>query len=235
MYFTVIKDVTGTANNLNIPIGTRPGCPSPCNVQFGTGFFNVPNLFLDRQITFRIDHKLGENDQLSGNYAFSDQDGSLSTINFPGLQTSNLNTYQNLQISETHIFSSRWTNEARIAYNRILIDFPNNVADALGNTLPVYSIAQVSPLGVQTNIPQGRVANNYLVQDTVTHIRGNHTFRFGFDFLHQRSRQFAPIVERGQITYVASVATTGTNAVPAFSGFANFIDDFSGTNRQRTH
>ena len=220
LYFNVIQDVTGTANTFNIPIGARTGCPAPCNVQFGSGFFTVPNEFFDRQITFRIDHKLGENDQLSGNYAFSDQDGSLATINFPGLQTSNLNTYQNVQISETHIFSSNWTNEARIAYNRILIDFPNNVANSLGNTLPVYSVSQISGLGVATNIPQGRVANNYLFQDTVTHIRGNHTFRFGFDVLHQRSRQFAPIVERGQITYVAS---TG------FSAFANFIDDFSGT------
>lgn len=220
LYFNVIQDVIGTSSTFNIPIGARTGCASPCNVEFGTGFFNVPNTFLDRQITFRIDHKISEKDQLSGNYAFSDQDSSLATINFPGLQTSNLNTYQNVQISETHIFSAKWTNEARIAYNRILIDFPNNVSNAIGDTLPVYAITQVSGLGVQTNIPQGRVANNYLVQDTVTHIRGNHTFRFGFDVLHQRSRQFAPIVERGQITYVAS---TG------FSAFANFIDDFSGT------
>lgn len=220
LYFNVIQDVTATSNPFNIPIGARTGCASPCNIEFGTGFFSVPNTFLDRQITFRVDHKISEKDQLSGNYAFSDQDGSLATINFPGLQTSNLNTYQNLQISETHIFSAKWTNEARIAYNRILIDFPNNVANSLGNTLPVYAITQVSSLGVQTNIPQGRVANNYLVQDTVTHIRGNHTFRFGFDVLHQRSRQFAPIVERGQVTYVAG---------GGFSAFANFIDDFSGT------
>ena len=34
-------------------------------------------------------------------------------------------------------------------------------------------------IGIQTNLPQGRIANNYVIQDTLTYIRGNHTFRFG--------------------------------------------------------
>lgn len=221
LYLNVIKDVTGTANTFNIAIGDRgAACPAPCNVQFGNGFFGSPNNFQDRQMTFRVDHKIGENDQFSANYAISDQLIGLSTINFPGLGTTQSNTYQNFQMSETHIFSPNWTNEARIAYNRILLDFPNNTSDALGRTLPVFTITSITAIGVQTNIPQGRVANNYLFQDTMTYTRGNHTFRFGFDVLNQRSRQFAPIVERGQLTY-------GTGG--GFTGFGNFLDDFSGT------
>lgn len=221
LYLGVIKDVTGTANTFNIAIGDRgAACPAPCNVQFGTGFFGSPNSFRDRQTTFRIDHKIGENDQFSANYAFSGQLNGLSTINFPGLGTTQSNTYQNFQMSETHIFSANWTNEARVAYNRILLDFPNNTIDPIGQTLPVFTITSITAIGVQTNIPQGRVANNYLIQDTVTHIRGKHTFRFGFDFLNQRSKQFAPIVERGQLTYGAG---------GGFTGFANFLDNFSGT------
>jgi hypothetical protein len=44
--------------------------------------------------------------------------------------------------------------------------------------------------------------------------------RGGFDFLDQRSRQFAPIPARGFLDYRAS---TG------YTGFANFIDDFGGS------
>lgn len=219
LYFNVIQDVVGSSSTFNIPIGARTGCAAPCNVEFGNGFFGLSLPFKDRQVMGRVDHKIGENDQFSANYAISDQ-FAIASINFPGLATTNINRYQNFQMSETHVFSPNWTNEARLAYNRILLDFPNDTESAIGQTLPVYSIAQVTALGVATNIPQGRVANNYLFQDTMTYTKGNHTFRFGMDVLYQKSRQFAPIVERGQITYGAS---TG------FSGFANFIDDFSGT------
>jgi hypothetical protein len=52
-------------------------------------------------------------------------------------------------------------------------------------------------------------------------VKGRHTIRGGFDILDQRARQFAPINIRGSLTYQAS---TG------FTGFANFIDDFGGSN-----
>lgn len=79
---------------------------------------------------------------------------------------------------------------------------PLDPANLLGLTLPSYDLGTgITPAttngGVQTNIPQGRVANNYLFQDTVTHVRGNHTFRIGTEQVMQRSRQFAPIAERG--------------------------------------
>jgi hypothetical protein len=75
-------------------------------------------------------------------------------------------------------------------------------------------------VGVQTNLPQGRVANNYLIQDTASWVRGNHTFRFGTELMQQRSRQFAPIVERGSLTYRSG---------GGFTDFANFVDDFGGS------
>ncbi|MEP6568823.1 MAG: TonB-dependent receptor, partial [Acidobacteriota bacterium] len=117
-------------------------------------------------------------------------------------------------------FSSTFTNELRVAYNRIDLSFPVDPSNALGKTLPVFSISQISDIGIQTNLPQGRVANNYLVQDTMTYLRGNHTFRFGFDILKQRSRQFAPIVERGLLTFASG---------GGFTGFANFVDNFGGS------
>lgn len=217
----VSKAVVGESSLLNIAIGARPGCAAPCNIQFGTGALVVPATYRERQTVLRIDHKLGDNDQFSARYLFDDQKDPLGGgITFPGFGTANNNTYQNLLFTETHIFSSSWTNEARLAYNRILIDFPVNPDDARGKTLPRFDISTISAFGIATNLPQGRVANNYVFQDTMTHVRGNHTFRFGLDLLKQRSRQFAPIVERGLLTYRAS---TG------FTALANYIDDFGGS------
>ncbi len=217
----VTKQVVGETNFQNINIGERPGCPAPCAIQFGTGSLFVPQTYRERQAQLRIDHKIGENDQFSARYLFDDQKDPLGGgITFPGFGTANNNTYQNLLLTETHIFSPSWTNEARLAYNRILIDFPLNPDDQLGLVLPRFDISTLSQFGVATNLPQGRVANNYVFQDTLTHVRGNHTFRFGLDLLQQRSRQFAPIVERGLLTYRAS---------GNFSALANYIDNFAGS------
>ena len=231
-YLTIIGNVRGTSQPFNIALGAAPGssatsstaCPAPTGnrpcIEFGTGFFSLPRNFLDRQIQTRIDHKLGERDQLSGRYLFDNQNDPLATANFPGFETTSQNRYQNALISETHVFGPSVTNEARLAYNRIKIGLPVDPSNPLGNTLPRFDVSQVSQFGIQTNLPQGRVANNWVVQDTMTYLRGNHTFRFGFDILNQRSRQFAPIVERGLLTYRSS---TG------YTAFGNFIDDFGGS------
>ena len=214
LYLNAISSVRGTANLFNIPLASgRP------DIQFGTGFFSLPVFYKDRQIQIRIDHKISDNDQLSGRY-LRDSDSLLATAAFPGFETTQTDKYQNVQLAETHIFSARMTNEARVAYNRIELFFPVDPSNPLGKTLPVFSITQLSDIGIQTNLPQGRVANNYLVQDTMTYLHGNHTFRFGLDVLKQRSRQFAPIVERGLLTF-------GSGG--GFSGFANFVDNFGGS------
>src|SRR4030095_6216790 len=217
----VTRGVIGEATLQNIDIGARPGCPAPCNIQFAAGSLFVPQPYRERQAQLRIDHKIGDNDQFSARYLFDDQKDPLGGgITFPGFGTANNNTYQNLLFSETHIFSPSWTNEARLAYNRILIDFPLNPDDPLGLVLPRFDISTLSQFGVATNLPQGRVANNYVLQDTFTHLHGNHTFRFGLDLLKQRSRQFAPIVERGLLTY---------RSAGGFTALGNYIENFAGS------
>ena len=217
----VTRNVIGESNFQNIDIGTRPGCPAPCNIQFGTGSLFVPQTYRERQAQLRIDHKISENDQFSARYLFDDQKDPLGGgITFPGFGTANNNTYQNLLFTETHIFSPSWTNEARLAYNRILIDFPLNPDDPLGLVLPRFDISTLSQFGIATNLPQGRVANNYVFQDTMTHTHGNHTFRFGLDLLKQRSRQFAPIVERGLLTFRSG---------GGFTALGNYIDNVAGS------
>ncbi len=142
-----------------------------------------------------------------------------SSVSFTGFNTSQKNRYQNALVTETHVFNPTLTNELRLGYNRITLSFPVDSANALGLTLPNYGIAGVSGFGIATNLPQGRIANNYTLQDTVTKIKGNHSIRAGFDLLKQRSRQFAPITQRGSLSYVAG---------GGYTAFANFVDDFGG-------
>ncbi len=204
------------------PVALGNGRPA---VEFGTAAYGFSNAVLDRQWLIKLDHRIGNNDLLSGRFAYDDQDFPVASLSFPGFNTSGHNRFQNALISETHIFSPRWTNELRLPYNRITIAFPLDPTNSLGLTMPQIAIAGLNSfgsidLGVSSGFPQGRIANNYGLQDTVTYTRGNHSIRFGFDLVDQRSRQFAPIDGRGLLSYSAS---------SGFTGFANFVDDFGGS------
>jgi hypothetical protein len=215
----------GVANPTLIDLGAnRP------SVEFGRVVVPFAQSFVEPQLQVRIDHKVSETSQLSARYLFADQNEPIggADLGLPGFTTSQANRFQNFLISETHVFSPSVTNELRLSYNRIALAFPLDPTLDLALTLPNVTINGVNQdvsgaeynLGIQTNLPQGRVANNYVIQDTLTYLRGAHTFRGGFDLLKQRSRQFAPINERGSLVY---------NPGGGFTGLANYIDDFSGS------
>ncbi|MGH9969355.1 MAG: TonB-dependent receptor domain-containing protein [Pyrinomonadaceae bacterium] len=224
-YFTITQDTGGVASLFNVPLGARAGCAAPCNIQFGTFSRSFGSANRDRQWQVRIDHRLNDNGQLSGRYLYDDAvfpQGS--DVNFTGFDAPQTNRYQNFLLTETHIFSPTITNEARIAYNRIKLSFPLG-DNPVANSLARINVTNITSLGNASNLPQGRVANNYVFQDTMTYVRGNHTFRFGVDFLQQKSKQFAPFRGRGELTFNAS-NVAGQN----FSAFANFVDNFGGSN-----
>jgi hypothetical protein len=219
-------DATEDLSNQDLGLGRLP-------IQFGAAIVSYPQTLTNRQVQARIDHYISERDQLSVRYLWAKSDqptGGATGFTFPDLTTSSQQYYQNLLFAETHVFSPEVTNELRLAYNRINLSSPLDPKNPLGRTLPLYAIAGLSVstttgtnYGVNPAFPQGRIANNYVLQDTMTYLRGKHTFRFGFDLLKQRSRQFAPISDRGILTYGNS--TVGTT----FTGFANFVDDFGGS------
>ncbi|HEY6044987.1 MAG TPA: hypothetical protein VIU65_00205, partial [Pyrinomonadaceae bacterium] len=149
------------------------------------------------------------------------------TIDFTGKS-------RNLLFTHTWIVNSSITNELRVSpYGLIDFQFPYaSTASALARTLPNISFAGssgLSTLGLATNLPQFRVAKNYLIQDTMTKVWNSHTFRFGLELLKQTAKQRPPFNERGSFAF-----QTGTAANPlgsgnvTYTGFANFIDNFSG-------
>jgi hypothetical protein len=220
LYRQALSGTTATSQFANVALAN--GRPP---VEFGTAIVAYANLIFDKQWTVKIDHTFSEKDLLSGRYSDDSDPSSPSTLAYPGYLTNFNGKTRNAVLNETHIFSPAITNELRLGYNRIDVSFPNDATNPAGQTLLTYSIAglpaaNITTLGVNSAIPQGRLANNYVLQDTVSITRGRHTIRAGFDILDQRARQFAPINIRGSLTYAAS---TG------FTGFANFVDDFGGS------
>ena len=115
-----------------------------------------------------------------------------------------------------------------LAYTRFNLDVPLDPVNPLGETLPLLAIQGIntttaSPYGVTATFPQGRIYNNYTLQNTTSLVRGTHTFRFGVDLMNQRARQAAPFNERGILDYRDS-----SFGDIRYTGLANYIDDFGG-------
>ncbi|HYH00515.1 MAG TPA: TonB-dependent receptor [Terriglobales bacterium] len=207
----------GTANP------TRAGM----NFEYGSTTRAVPRLYAGNTIQARVDHILSEKHQLS--FRFLQSPGSYKGIYALGVQpefdAGYLSKSYTGAITDTYVISSHVTNELRLNYARVAVDWPLMAAPgSLGATHPTIAITGFTTMGTSASYPQGRTFNNYELQDTMTWIHGKHTFRFGLDVNKQIARQSAPVTTRGALTYADATSPLGTTFA-----FANFLDDFSGT------
>ncbi|MGH9879865.1 MAG: TonB-dependent receptor domain-containing protein [Pyrinomonadaceae bacterium] len=149
------------------------------------------------QWTGDVSHNIGSNDRLHGYYAFQRDfrgEPNLQLNTMPGFGDTRQSRRQIFTLNETHIFGPNLTNEARFGFNRIKITFtPNlqvNPVDFFINNgvnqpigLPQISITGFNfNLGGPAGFPQGRADTTFVVSDTLTYLRGNHSLKFGGEF-----------------------------------------------------
>ena len=162
----------------------------------GTSLFNgsaAAAVNID-QGTANISHAITESDRINFYYAFQKdvrQEPTLQGNDVPNFGDTRQSHRQIMTINETHIFTPETVNEFRLGYNRIRIDFSPNAAlnpadfgmnigysSAIG--LPQMSFRDINlNFGGENGFPQGRGDYTAIASDTVTHIHGNHTFKFG--------------------------------------------------------
>jgi hypothetical protein len=127
----------------------------------------------------RIDHKLTDRDTLTYRYHFdqSDQENMTSNLQFgPRFSADQSIRRQNHAVSSTHVFSNRWLNEARLAYARGRLDFPEHAP-----TQPTVTIGGFFTIGGSSSFPQGRIEQLSQFQDVATYIADRHSLKFGAD------------------------------------------------------
>jgi outer membrane receptor protein involved in Fe transport len=231
LYLKALGAVRGnpTASPTSISLAV-PSAAGTCNgstragLSLTTGLFGRSESFssLDNNHLVRVDHTASDKQTLSFRWLYDSSIVGPSLNNLPGFDRNFTGITMNGLFSDTYMINSRWTNEFRFNYGRIGFNFPLAATDPFHGTLPAYTITGVTGMGGATNIPQFRFANNWQYQDTMSLVRGKHTFRFGADFLRQLARQHPPFNERGSFAYAAN--TIGG----AVTAFANFLDDFGG-------
>lgn len=233
LYLQAIGNLVGNPTNSpsSIPLNV-PNAAQACNGTMRTGMRLTTGNALrkessparDNNHAIRIDHIASDKQTMSFRWLYDQFSQSPSDLNnLHGFDSSSTRRVLTGQFVDTYVISPTWTNEFRFNYGRIGFDIPPVATDAFHRNLPNFAISgnPVTGFGIATNIPQFRFANNWQYQDTMTIVRGTHTFRFGVDYLRQLARQHPPFNERGSFSYQSS---TGVNA------FANFLDDFGGAN-----
>lgn len=171
--------------------------PPPCPAGVATvGAYNrlyaTPNL--SNVLTARIDTKLFKNNDFTFGLQFGRKNNkrtSGATVNRleNAFQARNINT-EAYNFTDNHVFGSRAVNQIRAQWSIYKPSF--QAPDPFD---PVLIISVRDPLvGVESlvlgnstvssgsNFPDTRNETRWQVQDSFTYIKGNHTFKTGFDF-----------------------------------------------------
>ena len=220
-YLAAIEGVNGVASPTQIPLGVGPGGGADRgSIEFAQVGIPASSVQDDGNYAARIDHSFNEKHRLSGRYLYDHSISTPNGVNGPGFTFNGDFGSQNFLVGHTWMIGPAMTNELRFAFGRINFQFPlspDNRPEAA--TLQNVTVGGISAIGIQTNIPQFRMANNYLIQETMSKVVNVHTFRFGGEYLRQVAQQRPPFNERGSFSFLAG---------GGYSAFANFVDNFSG-------
>jgi outer membrane receptor protein involved in Fe transport len=180
--------------------------------------------------TLRIDHKISNNDNLTGRYISNKTTdvNVISNLNFGSIFAGDQNIFdQNLALSETHIFNTAVLNEFRFSYVRRNLGFPENDPNS-----PTATITGLFTIGGASNFPQGRIQDAFQFSDTLSWQRGNHSLKFGADIRKLKLFNIAAFDSKGTFTfanlqdYINNRATTFAQALNTASFDARQTQQF---------
>ena len=204
-------------------------------VQVGGIQRSIGEITNGRELESSIDANLGSSDKIRMRFIQSPFDAPYDVFNFngqlPNFDTSQTGTTYNSGVTETHIFSPNILNELRLSWSRIGFSFdlrPETLANPLAS-LPAIGFDDLTGYGIPAGtVPQGRFQNTYQIEDAFSVNKGSHSLKFGFDIAQERIKDGIPFNFFGSINYSTSKTSS---SLTNYTGLANFIDDFSGTDQ----
>jgi hypothetical protein len=168
-----------------LALGTGWTGGTPCSLTYTA----TPNaLAWEYILSFRVDQKLGNNDNIFGRYKL---DHGLQPTHLDPLDSrfdaNSLQPSWDSQVQETHVFSPTKTNSftATLSHYVAIFNAPTaaatfNYAQIFNEDNTIYNFT--SPNADAPSFPQGRNITQYQFIDDFSWTRGNHTFKFGENF-----------------------------------------------------
>jgi hypothetical protein len=197
--FAIYNNAPGAGSA--IPVANNGGCQGftglaagvPCALQYRT---TPGSLNTEYQWSARVDHTFSENDR--GYVRVLRDNGFQPTFTSPFGPTFNIASHQpqmNGQVDETHVFGPNTVNEFRgsaLFYSALFAPADPTGALAALPTFIGFSGTPFSAVGAFGEppfppgffFPQGRRVFQYQITDDLSHVRGRHTIRIGFTWLH---------------------------------------------------
>ncbi|HEY6249065.1 MAG TPA: TonB-dependent receptor [Candidatus Angelobacter sp.] len=213
------------------PYAISAGGPSPRNPQTVTlaGCHNVQVGGVTRIVPVpghafnwvtRTDAQLSGSDTLTGRYIFNRNNNFNGNDNgAAGWFDDVLALSQSALISETHNFTPRMVNEARVSFSRLGVEFGGGLnpleppAGQLANAFTNITITGALGFGPATNLPQSRLVNTWQAQDNWNYVLGKHSLKAGINWTYQRSPNiFLPLIN-GSYRF-SSLSSYLTNFAP---------------------
>ena len=185
----------------------------------------TPSTYEENQFNTNIDARLSERNTFSAKvFAFnSPQTLVLPSFlgggpNLPGFGNFQQNNGRLASITDTHTFSPTIINELRAGYNFIRVDaFPQEpltdssigIKRVNAGTFPGLPLIRVNAagggfvIGTSPTIDVKAVSPSSTVADTLSIVRGKHTFRTGFEIRRNENNYTLNFFTRGQIDFLS--------------------------------
>jgi Carboxypeptidase regulatory-like domain len=157
------------------------------------------------QGTGDLSHQISNGDNLHAYYAFQrDQrvEPNLQGNTIPGFGDTRHSHRMIGTVNEVHTFSPSTVNELRFGFNKINITFQPNaelnpadfgISDGVTSTIgiPQITVGGIAlNFGGPSNFPQGRIDTSYVLSDTLTHLQGRHSLKFGGEYRRFKNHNF---------------------------------------------
>jgi hypothetical protein len=217
----------------------------------GTGTATDPNTFNGftggtlanvtlNQGSADIDVELRQKDRLHGYYVVQKDlrqeptAGGAINANLPGFGDTRDGFRHLMTLSEDHTFGPSLANTVRLGFNRIHLTFlPNALLDPadfnitmpagspVASGLPFINVAGGLGFGGPTGEPQGRGDTTVVLNDTLSWLRGRHSFAFGGEIRRAYNNNIAENIGSFTFTTMANFLADKANSVTDQLGAGN--------------
>jgi hypothetical protein len=178
------------------------------------------------QVGARADWNASETNQYFLRYAWSSGNNinpiSLRGSPVPGFTTRDDLDTQSASVANTHSFSPTLNNSLHVSFLRFLFDFDQRLnqtppsalgfqfasASELGQGPPYFNVSGYSPIGGATSGPRNSAQNTYEVDETLSWVRGRHSWKFGGSFIRTQLNVYQATVPNGLIIFSSSFPTS---------------------------
>lgn len=193
-------DAAGITDPTSLALFTRYGATTSPT---GTVANPAPNVDNGHSWSVRLDQNLHSGrDSFFVRYGknpdISNSGLSFINTNLPGFGAQFAGQAVNLSAGYTMSPTSNIVNQARFGFGRTAANFVANTPFAPG---PQIIFGDIDGLGVSNIIPQGRTQKTLQYGDTLSWVRGRHTFKFGTDIVNYNTPSFFDANIQGTLTF----------------------------------